>query len=113
MNRQEPAYSGENASWYPRRRASAARCGSVRARVSPAAMLLQALGGAAQASPEIFGEVGDRGLQHLALRDHDHVERRFPIRLDIVAEDLSNQTFGAVSLHRAAEFPRRDHAQPG
>ena len=52
---------------------------------------------------------GQAGPEKLALRHDDDVEPRCDV---IVTENLSYQTFSAISLDRAAEFFRCRDAQP-
>lgn len=52
---------------------------------------------------------GEAGPKELALGHDDDVESR---RNVIMTEDLSYQSFSAISLHRAAELLRCRDAQP-
>lgn len=51
---------------------------------------------------------GQTGAEQLALRDDDNVVAGGDV---VSAENLSYQSFSTISLHRAAEFPRRGDAE--
>lgn len=58
----------------------------------------------------VFGfKNGQAGVEQLALRDDDDVAAR---RDFVQTENLSNQSFSAVSLDRATHLPRRRDAEP-
>ena len=58
----------------------------------------------------VFGfKDGQAGIEQVTLGYYDDVK---PLRDLVATKNLSNQTFGAISLDRAAELPGRRDAQP-
>lgn len=56
-------------------------------------------------------EGGEGGVEQLPPRDHHDVNCRLPGWQ--VPENLSNQPFSSIALHRSAYLPRSDNAEPG
>ena len=68
----------------------------------------QSSGGAAPGGPKIFVDRSEVSIEQLAARDHDEIDAD-PSRQRLVqSEDLSNQSFSAISMDGVAKLARGD-----
>ena len=75
-----------------------------------AVVSLSPLTGATLDETSVFGfKNGQGGVEQVAVGDNDDVEPRGDL---VATENLSYQSFGAITSHRATQFLRRRDAQP-
>ena len=65
--------------------------------------------GAVESVTELGFKGSQAGVQQLAFRHDDDVEARGEF---VATENLSNQSFGSISVNRSAELLRRGNPQP-
>ena len=108
-NRHDPAYIGENTSWYTLMARSTTRAASLggrrAARASADIVCGQPRYGAPPCPAEISVDLGEGGVEELASRNDDKIDACSALKWLVEPEHFSNQSFGAISTDRVAQLP--------